>query len=106
MKRKFLRTCSSCMLVLFVMTALCIISAQSVIRDSFSFDGKSFEIMGESYYLDEAFLNGFYNVLYFNKNLVGSFMWNGIMKKTAFVADTIISGVKIYGAFCSALLSG
>lgn len=97
MKQNILKVTGGCLIFLFILTALCLVISQSSLHNLVCFDGKTLELLGQKYAINESFINAVKNILSFNKKLFGAFVWESIIQKTQFFLQTIIDAVETYG---------
>ena len=96
MKQNILRITGGCIIFLFILTALCLVISQPSLHNFVSFDGKTLELLGQKYAINESFINAVRNIMSFNKKLFGSFLWEKMMQRTMFFLQTALDAVEIY----------
>lgn len=82
---------STCLMALFVFTAVSIIVAGSFSAGGTAFEDGGFRFLGKSYELNEKIIVFFKELLEFNRQLFGSFLYDGVKEGVKYMGRFAIS---------------
>ena len=103
-KEQIYKTVCLCLIILFILTAICVIFSQPSVAESVSFEDKKLTFLGNTYVFDEKAITAAEKILSFNEKLFGNFALDAVCHTIEILCETAFSVFKLYGNMLNSVM--
>ncbi len=103
-KERIYKTVCLCLILFFILTAICVIFSQPSVAESVSFEDKKLTFLGNTYALNEKAITAAEKTLSFNKKLFGDFALDAVCNTIEKLCETAFSVFKLYGNILNSVM--